>query len=100
MDFYVYILYSEKTNQFYKGQTDNVKNRLKRHNAGKENFTSKGRPWVLLWFCQKKSRKEALALEKKLKNMSRKKLIAFMKKYNNDIAGPDALILLNQWSGC
>ncbi len=36
MDFYVYILYSEKTNQFYKGQTDNVENRLKRHNAGKE----------------------------------------------------------------
>jgi len=48
----------------------------------------------------KESRSEALALEKKLKNMSRKKLIDFMQKYRHDCAGPDALSLLAQWSGC
>ena len=36
----VYILYSPSLNQFYKGQTSNIDNRLIRHNSGYEKFTS------------------------------------------------------------
>ncbi|NOX86005.1 MAG: GIY-YIG nuclease family protein [Chlorobi bacterium] len=100
MAFYVYILYSQSIDTFYRGQTNNIENRLKRHNKGLEKATVKGIPWLLLWYSSKETRKEALVLEKKLKNLNRKRLIRFIKKYKENIAGPDALIFINQWSGC
>jgi putative endonuclease len=100
VNYYVYILYSPGTNTFYKGQTNNVFERLERHNAGREKFTAKGKPWTLLWFTRKNSRAQAINLERKLKNLSRKRLVEFMLKYREDIAGSDALIFLNQWSEC
>ena len=100
MTYYVYILYSSRIDAFYKGQTNNVQNRLKRHNSGSEKYTSKGIPWTLLWYCEKPTRSESLKLESKLKNLSRKRLIVFMKKYSENIAGPDEMILLNHLSEC
>jgi predicted GIY-YIG superfamily endonuclease len=44
----------------------------------------------------KETREEALALEKKLKNLNRTKLISFMKKYSDGIIGPEELSLLEQ----
>ncbi|WP_367182411.1 GIY-YIG nuclease family protein, partial [Winogradskyella sp.] len=40
------------------------------------------RPWKLLWYTEKPSRSEALSLEKKLKNLSKDRLIDFIKKYS------------------
>jgi putative endonuclease len=98
--FFVYILYSPTSDTFYRGQTNDIDDRLRRHNSYQEHFTSKGVPWKLIWFTKKVTRSQALTLEKKLKNMSREKLIQFMNKYKADCAGPDALIILDQWSGC
>ena len=100
MEFWVYILYSPSSDYFYKGQTDDLEDRLYRHNAGFEKATSDGFPWLLLWRTKKESRSEAKILEAKLKNLSRERLIDFMLKYEGDVAGPDALLLLKQWSGC
>jgi putative endonuclease len=47
MKFYTYILFSEKQNKHYIGQTTNVENRLKRHNNHQEKYTKKGTPWKL-----------------------------------------------------
>jgi putative endonuclease len=90
MSYCVYILYSESTNRYYKGQTTDLKDRLYRHNSGMEKATRFGRPWRLVWSCRKDSRSEAVILEKKLKNLSRKKLEEFISKYSSDSAGPDA----------
>jgi putative endonuclease len=98
MPYFVYILYSKSTDQFYKGQTSDITDRLIRHNQMREVFTSKGVPWVLLWKKEKETREDALSLEKKLKNLSRKKLILFMKKYSATVIGPDELLLLEQLS--
>jgi putative endonuclease len=49
MKFYTYILFSEKLNKHYIGQTTNVENRLKRHNNHQEKYTKKGTPWKLLF---------------------------------------------------
>jgi putative endonuclease len=100
MAYYVYILYSGRTDTFYKGQTNNMQDRLKRHNSGSEKYTSKGVPWILLWYCEKTTRSESLKLESKLKNLTRKRLIAFMRKYSENIAGSDEMILLNHLSEC
>ena len=56
--------------------------RLSRHNKGMENYTSKYLPWEMVWSTEKADRAEAMGLEKKLKNLSRVRLGAFMKKYS------------------
>jgi putative endonuclease len=81
MPFYVYILYTEKFDKFYIGQTDDVTNRLHRHNSGYEKATKPYIPWVMVWYTEKPSRAEAMQLEKKLKNLSKERIRDFIKKY-------------------
>jgi len=89
MSYFVYILYSPSTNSFYKGQTADLSDRLKRHNNKQESATKNGAPWTLLWFTKKRTRSEALVLERKLKNLSREKTLQFIKKYHSGDASPD-----------
>ena len=81
MSYFVYILYSEAYDKFYVGQTANPVDRLRRHNAGTESATRPYRPWVMKLFLEKGSRAEAMMLEKKLKNLSKERLMAFVHKY-------------------
>ena len=62
----VYILFSEKLNKYYKGQTQNLKDRLYRHNAGQERYTKTGVPWKLIFFTTKPTLSEAMILEKNM----------------------------------
>jgi putative endonuclease len=84
VNFYVYILYSETANSYYKGQTSDLNDRVGRHNKGYEKATKNGAPWKLIWCTQKKSRAQALLLEKKIKNLSKEKTIRFIQKYNEE----------------
>ncbi len=88
MKYFTYILYSEAFDTFYKGQTNNVLERLHRHNSGREKATARYRPWKLVWFTEKKSRTEAMALERKLKNLSKERTKEFIVKYSKG-AGSD-----------
>ncbi len=82
MQYYVYILYTEKFDKFYIGQTNNIFDRLQRHNSGSEKATKPYVPWILLWYTEKPSRAEAMILEKKLKNLSKERLHQFIQKYS------------------
>ena len=88
MKYFVYILYSETFDTYYKGQSNNVQDRIGRHNAGQEKATARYRPWKLVWCTEKKNRSEAMALERKLKNLSKERTKEFIEKHTND-AGPD-----------
>jgi putative endonuclease len=79
--YYVYILYSEKFDKFYIGQTNDFEDRLNRHYCGYEKATKPYIPWEMLMFLQKETRSEALALEKKLKNLSKERIRVFIDKY-------------------
>ncbi len=81
MQFFVYILYSKTFDKFYIRQTNDVHSRLTRHNSGTEKATHPYRPWELVWFTEKTTRAEAMVLEIKLKNLSKERLKAFIKKY-------------------
>jgi len=90
MNYFVYILYSEGSQKYYVGQTNNLQDRISRHNKGHNESTKPYRPWTLLFAIEKNSRSEAVILEKKLKNLSKLKLSEFIKKHsNNNIAGAD-----------
>ncbi len=84
MSCFVYILYSDSFDKFYIGQTNDVESRVKRHNAGTEKATKPYLPWRLIWFTEKSSRQEAMELEKKLKNLSKSRLLIFIQKYSQN----------------
>ena len=84
MSYFVYILYSESLDQFYKGQTNDLIDRVKRHNLKYEKATQNGAPWCLVWSIEKPDRSSAVILERKLKNLSRKRLVDFISKFSVD----------------
>jgi putative endonuclease len=55
--------------------------RLNRHNKGLVKSTARYKPWILVWVTEKSTRKEAMNLEKKLKNLSKERVKEFIKKY-------------------
>lgn len=96
--FFVYVIYSPRLDTFYKGQCNDLIKRIHRHNSGFENYTKTGIPWNLVWYTTKPSRPEALKLERKLKNLSRSRLMELMKKYpiNVSVTGLDVFDLPDQ----
>ena len=81
MSYFVYILYSEKYDRYYIGQTQETLLRLRRHNKGLEKATAPYIPWEIKCAIKKLTRGEAMILEKKLKNLNRQKLLKFIAKY-------------------
>ena len=66
--YYVYYLKSLKyPEQSYIGYTQNLKQRLLVHNAGKSLHTSKYKPWKLVSFVGFETKYKALSFEKYLK---------------------------------
>lgn len=81
MKYYVYILHSVTHNRYYIGQTQDVNDRIIRHNSGFEKSTSPYRPWEIVLVLEKASRSEAMILERKLKNLNTEDLKKFIEKY-------------------
>jgi putative endonuclease len=67
MSYFVYILWSDRLQKFYVGSTQDIENRIKEHNSGEAKFTSKGKPWILVWKIELENRLEAVRLELKIK---------------------------------
>ena len=82
--YFVYILFSERFNKYYVGQTSNFNDRIKRHNDGYNRFTKPYGPWQKALVIEKSTRAEAIDLERKLKNLSKQRLIAFINKYKTE----------------
>ncbi len=85
----VYIIYSSVKGGYYIGQTQDVEERLSRHNNGYELYTSSYVPWELKLVVTKARRSEAMVLEKKLKNLSKARIKQFIEKYGRADEGPD-----------
>ena len=87
MTYYVYILYSASADRYYIGQTNDIEDRLKRHNSGAERATHPYTPWEIIWYTEKPDRSAAMTLEKKLKNLSRERIQNFIQKYSAENRG-------------
>ncbi|MDD3607810.1 MAG: GIY-YIG nuclease family protein [Candidatus Moranbacteria bacterium] len=48
MNYYTYVLLSQKNKRLYIGSTENLEKRIERHNKGRVKSTKAGRPWKLL----------------------------------------------------
>ena len=72
MMFYTYIIQSQKDSSFYIGHSSDIQKRLEYHNQGMSVYTSKKRPWVLVYFETYESKQEANAREYFLKRQRNK----------------------------
>jgi predicted GIY-YIG superfamily endonuclease len=76
---YVYILQSTAEGEhFYVGISNDLKSRLRQHNAGEVFHTAKHRPWRLKNFVSFEDEQKAYAFERYLKSGSGR---AFAKKH-------------------
>ena len=69
MQYFVYILRSLKDFKLYIGQTNNLKNRIRRHNSGQVKATKYRRPLRLAYSETFSSRSEAMKKESYLKSL-------------------------------
>jgi len=76
---YVYIIRSSIfPDQIYKGSTCNLKDRLQRHNRGEVSYTSKYRPWKIVFYAAFNDEARANKFEQYLKTGSG---VAFLRKH-------------------
>jgi len=80
MEYYTYILKSKTTGNYYCGQTNNMSDRILRHNSGRNKYTKHGVPWELISFYKFSTRAEAVSLESKIKKRG-------IERYLKDLEG-------------
>jgi len=74
MKHYVYIIYSEKFDKYYKGYSLNPYRRLKQHNNAESRYTAHFIPWKLVFLQIFDSKKQALIREKAIKKYDKKQI--------------------------
>ena len=74
--YWIYILYSERGDRYYIGSSGNPEERLVHHNSTERGFTSRYRPWRIVYTRRFETKGEALAAERKIKGWKSRKMIA------------------------
>jgi putative endonuclease len=74
---FVYVLYNGRTKKRYIGYTNDLRKRLKEHNAGRVKSTKSGVPWEVIAYKKYSSHSEARWIERSLKR-SKELLDKFM----------------------
>ncbi len=72
---YVYIIFSASINQYYVGITENLEDRIFRHNNSGSKSTKKANDWVLRYTELYSNRSEATLREREIKNKKSRKYI-------------------------
>ena len=75
MSYFVYILESLKNGTYYIGSTQDIEERLKRHNQGRSKYTKTGMPWKLVYTEKFSDRSSALKRENLIKRRKKKDYI-------------------------
>ena len=83
MPHYVYILESLVDGSYYIGYTMNPLVRLQDHNDGRSRYTSRKRPWKLVYSEQYSSKSEAIKRERFLKKQRNKEFYRSLIINNN-----------------
>lgn len=65
--FYVYVLKSEKDHELYIGSTNDLRRRLREHQAGRSFSTSFRKPFALVYYEAYRNEQDARTREQKLK---------------------------------
>ena len=80
--YYAYIL-QNPTGLFYKGHSNNINDRIKRHNHGRVPYTKNKGPWNLVYYETFISRSEAVQREIQFKNLNKEKTVQLINGLTN-----------------
>ena len=72
---WLYVLYSEKADRYYVGQSTDPHRRLEFHNSIENGFTARYRPWRIVFLRECESTEIAGKLESKVKRWKSRKMI-------------------------
>ena len=87
--FFVYILYSPSLDRHYIGQTGDAKERFHLHLDQSTDFTAQADDWLLVFLEPMSSRKEAVRLERRIKqSKSRLSVARYIQDARNTIINP------------
>jgi len=75
MPYYIYIIQSELDGSYYIGSTQDIDERIERHNQGRSKYTKAKRPWNLIYSEEHLNRSVAVKREKEIKNRKRRNFI-------------------------
>jgi putative endonuclease len=67
MSCFLYVLYSKSLDKYYIGSTEDLPDRLSRHNSGRSQHTKRGAPWELAYCEEYDTRSEAVRRKRDLK---------------------------------
>ena len=75
MSYFLYILKSRSSGKYYTGISSNPQRRLIYHNSIEKGFTSRFRPWEIIFDKEFPTKTEALQIERKIKSWKSRKMI-------------------------
>ena len=75
MEYFLYILRSEISDKYYTGISNNPENRLLFHNSIEKGFTSRYRPWEIVFKKKFNNKADARLAELKIKKWKSKTMI-------------------------
>ena len=76
--FYVYIIYSIKTDRYYTGYCSDIETRIVKHNLGATASTRSGIPWKLVYFETFENKADAIRRELEIKRKKSRKYIEYL----------------------
>ena len=85
MSYYVYILESLKDGSYYIGYTSDLNRRLDMHNTSKKGYTSRKKPWKIVYSEKFEHKSESIKREKFLKRQKNRAFYeALISSYKNN----------------
>ena len=80
MKYFVYIIESLKDGSYYVGSTQNLTERMERHNQGRSTYTKSKKPWKLVYTEEHPDRSSATKREIEVKSKKSKEFIEHLVK--------------------
>jgi putative endonuclease len=85
MPHFVYIIYSDRYDVYYKGESDDTHSRLDAHNKDLSEYTKEKGPWRLVYIEECCDRKTALRREKQIKKLNRRSIDKLLRDPTNKL---------------
>ncbi|MBI5662604.1 MAG: GIY-YIG nuclease family protein [Ignavibacterium album] len=85
MKYYLYILKSKTSDKYYTGISEDVERRLEFHNTREKGFTSRYRPWEVVFKKEFENKAEAIRAERNVKRWKSKLMIEKLIKQEIEI---------------
>ena len=84
MTFYFYILFSSQADKYYIGHTNDLSERLRKHNSKHSGFTGKNDDWQIVYSESYDTKPEAYARERQLKKWKNRRRIELLILKNSE----------------